>query len=944
MSLLLDKSRLVASHRQALVYALLLLAVGSVVSACAEVTLPPIFSDGMILQAGVPVPIWGKASPGETVSVEFAGQKKTCQTDSTGRWSVKLDALAVSAQPRVLKAGARVLTDVLVGEVWLCAGQSNMEMPIGDMGEGPHSGGGSYRGVANWRQEIAAHPGLRLFRDDNQPNWSARGWRHCEGEDLRVFSATAYFFGRALQQKLDVPVGLIDVSRGGSSIQNWTPRDYALRNPVTRRYSALFHQRLPELHAFNKANEKAYRDFQSGHTNVLFPAPLPNELTIANRFGGSYLFDSFIQPLAPYAVKGVVWYQGESNGSFPETARVYDSMLRDLIEGWRARWGQAEMPWCLVQLPCWAVAGATNWPWVRQGQLTVAQTVPQVGVVTTCDFGDATNLHPPQKRELGERLATLVLARSYSRKLVGSGPTVQLVRRVGPKLLVQFDPGGAPMRLKKGAWDNIEIAGQDGVFYPATASLTGAVATVSTEAVSLPGTLRYGWTNAFRPSLFNEAGFPASPFALAVEPGDTFHLLANEASPLTPLAGERWCAIGDSITHGGGYLKTIYLYCATRFPENRFDLFNCGSGGDTADGTLNRRMESDILVHKPTRSTVMLGINDIWWEHSGLIASNDYIRDLARIVDRLQQANSGVILITPSPYDATARSPEPLDPKRAGLERYVHQLRALASERAIPVVDFFQVMSDLTAREQAKDPAFTLLAPDRVHPNATGNFLMACTFLETLRAPKFVSRVRLDAANPKSLRTENCALAELSCGQNAIAFSLLENSIPIPPSEIPEASLPLVPFTRNFNQEILQVIGLKAGQYELTIDSVPVGIFPSARLSEGVNLALIAETPQNRQAARVADLNNKRTEIISQKLRWLAMMEYGALKKHYDLDDVVTPRRDWELLQRGAEGEMAKYWDLKPQQSKFLRAAQDYDDQIWQSNKPLRHHWRLVLK
>ena len=420
--------------------------------------------------------------------------------------------------------------------------------------------------------------------------------------------------------------------------------------------------------------------------------------------------------------------------------------------------------------------------------------------------------------------------------------------------------------------------------------------------------------------------------------------MANEASPLTPLAGERWCAIGDSITHGGGYLKTIYLYCATRFPQTRFDLFNCGSGGDTAAGALNWRMESDILVHKPTRSTVMLGINDIWWEHSGLIASNDYIRDLARIVDRLQQANSGVILITPSPYDATALSPEPLDPKRAGLERYVHQLRALASERAIPVVDFFQVMSDLTAREQAKDPAFTLLAPDRVHPNATGNFLMACTFLETLRAPKFVSRVRLDAANPKSLRTENCALAELSCGQNAIAFSLLENSLPIPPSEIPEASLPLVPFTRNFNQEILQVIGLKAGQYELTIDSVPVGIFPSARLSEGVNLALIAETPQNRQAARVADLNNKRTEIISQKLRWLAMMEYGALKKHYDLDDVVTPRRDWELLQRGAEGEMAKYWDLKPQQSKFLRAAQDYDDQIWQSNKPLRHHWRLVLK
>jgi len=151
----------------------------------------------------------------------------------------------------------------------------------------------------------------------------------------------------------------------------------------------------------------------------------------------------------------VVWYQGESNASFLEIARVYDSILRDLLECWRACWGQADMPWFLVQLPCWNSPLAAKWPWVRQSQLVVSQTVPQAGMVTTCDFGDITNLHPPQKRELGERLAMLILARTYGRNLVCSGPTVQSVRHLSAKLRVKFVTGGVPIRLKSGAWDNV---------------------------------------------------------------------------------------------------------------------------------------------------------------------------------------------------------------------------------------------------------------------------------------------------------------------------------------------------------------------------------------------------------------------------------------------------------------------------------------------------------
>lgn len=472
----------------------------------------------MVLQAGVPVPIWGKANPGETVSVEFADQKKTCQVGADGHWSVKLDALAVSAQPRVLKVGSRVLADVLVGEVWLCSGQSNMQWLVGKLG--------SFPGVEHGEEEIAApeRPNLRLFSDEKDPNWKARGWRHCGGEDLRAFSATAYFFGKALQRELGIPVGLINSSRGGSSIQSWTPKDYALRNPVTRHYLNLFQQHHDDINAFNQAHNRARLAREAGRANIVFPSPLPRELEISRRFSGTTLFDNCIDPIAPYALRGVVWYQGESNASFPETARVYDSMLRDLIEGWRARWGQTNLPWVLVQLPCWTSNEETNWPWVRQGQLVASQTIPQVSMVTTCDFGDVTNLHPPQKRELGERLVTLVLARIHGRNLVCSGPTVQSVRRLGAKLRVEFATGGAPIRFRNGAWDNVEMAGEHGVFHPATAMLTADAAVLASDAVALPSALRYGWTNVFRPSLFNEAGLPASPFALVVGPDGTFQL------------------------------------------------------------------------------------------------------------------------------------------------------------------------------------------------------------------------------------------------------------------------------------------------------------------------------------------------------------------------------------------------------------------------------------
>jgi len=898
----------------------------------AEIELPPIFTNGMVLQADMPLPIWGKANPGETVPVRFAGQTKTSVADAGGRWRVNLDPLKTSAQSYNLKIGSRTLTDVVVGEVWLCAGQSNMQWLVGKQGE--------YPGVEGGEAEIAGPgtPGLRIFSDPKEPDWQGRGWKVATGADLRSFSATGYFFGQALQRELGVPVGIINVSRGGSSIQSWIPSDFGARTPLSRRYSEIFQQHRDELNVFNEATNKAVLARKAGKS-APFPSPLAAELAIANRFGGSTLFDELVEPLASFATKGVIWYQGESNADFEETAKVYDSMLRDLIEGWRYRRDQASLPWYVVQLPCWNSNWAKNWPWIRQGQLAAASALPDVHLTVTCDIGDGSDLHPPQKRQLGKRLAMQVLADQYGRKGPSTGPVVRKVERKNASLYVNFDTGGGPLHAKDGQWKDLEVAGPDGAFQPATASTIGETgAEITSETVPNPVAIRYGWAPFFQPTLFNSAGFPASPFSAVLGPDKTFHLPGSDQGAMIPVSGERWCAIGDSITHAGGYLKTLYLYSATRFPGTRFDLINCGSGGDTAGGALARRMDTDILPHKPSRSTLMFGINDVWWEHTGAIRPGDYIRNMSGVIDRLHQVGSSVVLIAPPPYDDTAKVGDSLDSRRSGLEGYVKQLRDLAKERAIPIIDVFQTMKDMTAREQAANPAFSLMEADRVHPTATGAFILADTILRGMGAPAVVSRVSIDSGGRVQPFVENATIKNLSREKGAIAFDLVEDALPFPVSGIPTGSLKLTEFTRDLNQQIFQVRGLPEGRYQLAIDRKVAGIFSAGALENGVNLASIPDTPQNIQASKVAELIEKRTEIVGKKLRHIAMIEYGELKKSYPVDDAVTPAKDLE----GSGKSYPEYFTLKPQQSKLAREAKDLDDRIWKTNQPVGHQWRLT--
>lgn len=472
------------------------------------VKVPPIFRDHMVLQRDVSVPVWGQADAGSEVTVRFAGQSKTATVDKQGRWEVRMDPITASNESREMRIGNSVIRDVLVGEVWLCSGQSNMRWIVGHVDKFP--------GVEGAQEEIAKpeRPALRLFSDDGEEVWQQRGWQRANGEQVARFSATAYFFGQMLHRELGVPVGVINVSRGGTSVQAWTRHEFAMRNPFTRHYVELEEKSRDVIRSYNEAQRAARLARQAGQKGASQPAELDPEIQIARLFHVANLYDAHIEPLAPCAIRGVVWYQGESNASRLKTAQAYGSMLRDLIEGWRDRWGQPAMPWLVMQLPCWDGATSAPWPWVRQGQWETSRIVPNVSLTTICDVSDSSNLHPAQKREAGERLARLALAKVYGQRMVSHGPTPTGFRTDGDRLVLNFEADGVDLAVKGGRWNDVEIAGADGIYHPAQATFTGNSATILSAAVKAPRAVRYGWRPVFQPTLFNAAGLPAAPFAL----------------------------------------------------------------------------------------------------------------------------------------------------------------------------------------------------------------------------------------------------------------------------------------------------------------------------------------------------------------------------------------------------------------------------------------------
>jgi sialate O-acetylesterase len=453
----------------------------------AEVKPHPLFSDGMVLQQTVKAPIWGTADPKEQVTVELVTDTPTAeslvtQADDKGNWRVNLSTPKAGGPYKLSIKGKNQITlnDVYVGEVWVASGQSNMEWPV-NAGETP--------------KEIKAdskNPKIRLFTvrktiaDKPQttiPVGDTYGkWLECGPDTVGSFSAVAYHFAKDLQKALNIPVGVIHTSWGGTRAEAWTSRAVLEADPSYK----------GEYANFDKAREKG-------------PSKNANDPSV--------LYNGMIAPLIPYAINGAIWYQGESNAG---KHKLYRELMTTMIKNWRDDWKSGEFSFLIVQLAPWLKIEAepkdTDWARLREAQLQTSLTVPKVGLAVITDVGDEKDIHPKPKEPVGARLALAARAIAYGDKVEHSGPAYESLKVEGNKAILSFTHLGNGLVAKGGPLTGFTIAGEDKKFHNAQAEIQDDKIIVTCDKVEKPVAVRFGWANYPVVNLWNKAGLPASPF------------------------------------------------------------------------------------------------------------------------------------------------------------------------------------------------------------------------------------------------------------------------------------------------------------------------------------------------------------------------------------------------------------------------------------------------
>ena len=506
----------------------------------------------MVIQRDVPIHVWGWAVPGETVNVTMGNLSATCKADAEGKWSVSLPKQPASSNPQAMtvkgSSGEVTVKDILIGDVWVCSGQSNMALPVSGMS------------CAATELPQANRPGMRFFQVKSggapKPQADCEGqWAVCSPDSAKGFSAVGYFFGKAIEESQKVPVGLIGSNQGASSAQPWVSLEALNGDPDLKKSyiepvasvladpdsAKVAHDKwLAEVgDQYNKERAKWNQDaYTASQKKEPFSRPRPTPpaspeppfFTASTTFP-SVLFNGKIHPLVQYPIKGALWYQGESNGPF------YGKLVSALIKDWRTRWGVGDFPFLIVQLPNKSKQQkdpqdfAAGWAPIRETQLRIAQTVPNTGIVSSIDLGatedpvENNNLHPMEKGNIGQRLALVARHYAYGENNVYSGPIFDKFKVEGGKVRITFTQIAQGLKIgtppkdsltPKPATDELKgfiIAGEDKKFVWAKATIEGQnTVVVWSDSVKNPQVVRYGWHMSPVVNLYNSADLPAFPF------------------------------------------------------------------------------------------------------------------------------------------------------------------------------------------------------------------------------------------------------------------------------------------------------------------------------------------------------------------------------------------------------------------------------------------------
>jgi len=677
-------------------------------TAGADVQLPRIFSDNMLLQRGVEAPIWGKADPGEKVTVTLGDERASATADENGRWMAKLAPLEAGGPFQLTVEGKNTVTleNVLVGEVWVCSGQSNMQFAL--------------RQSANADAEIgqANFPKIRLFTvkrtvAETPQDDVVGAWVECSPQTAPDFSAVGYFFGWELHKASGgMPIGLIHTSWGGTASEAWTSLPALEAESEIKPFLDYWKEQVANSDARLAEYEKKMAQWKQAAKNAKVqgkqpPAPprRPGDLR-NNPNRPANLYNAMIAPLVPYAMRGAIWYQGESNAS---RAYQYRKLFPMMILDWRRAWGESDFPFLFVQLANFR-SGWTDpraWAELREAQL-MSLSLPNTGMAVAIDIGEAYDIHPKNKQAVGRRLALPALAIAYDQKVVFSGPIYESMIIEGKSIRLRFKHVGGGLVAKGGPLKGFVIAGENRRFVRADAKVKGDTVVVRSDAIKHPVAVRYAWwDDPAGCNLYNVEGLPASPFRTDTWPGVT----ANVRTPRDPQSQRALCRvpedpslprvllIGDSISIG--YTEPTRELLEERANVQRIPW----NGGDTNLGLekLNEAVGGvgwDVIHFN-------FGLHDLRYVGGKYQVPLDlYEKNLRELVRRLKFSGAKLIWASTTPV------PEGAGGRRAGDEvKYNAVAKTVMEENGIPIDDLCAL-----ARPRLKE----LQQPRNVHFQGKG--------------------------------------------------------------------------------------------------------------------------------------------------------------------------------------------------------------------------------